>query len=61
MQKTATSPGSNFNRQGGSVFNQRQHDQLGVGGDAIFMLIGIRLQMLLMLIGMSLAVTASAF
>jgi len=26
MQKTATSPGSNFNRQGGSVFNQRQHE-----------------------------------
>ena len=24
MQKTATSPGSNFNRQGGSLFNQRQ-------------------------------------
>jgi uncharacterized protein YjiK len=25
MQKSAIRPGSNFNRQGGSIFHQRQH------------------------------------
>ncbi|WP_371315583.1 PDDEXK nuclease domain-containing protein, partial [Pseudomonas gingeri] len=33
-QKSAIRPGSIFNRQGGSVFNQRQHAEFGKGFDA---------------------------